>query len=421
MTPNHHNPLGVDMSRIIGLVAVVFVLAVSCTVPTSAQQWNTPSISAPQSGSTDIPLNPIVSWRSQSGVVYNVQVSERSDFESFIISTSYKAETAKAQIMLSGLDYMSTYYIRVRVSMANVKGAWSDAVQFTTLEGPSTTPKAIFPVNGAVNQATRPTLKWRIMEDVSAYDVEVSPTTAFTSISFRADNVRATEVVSSLLSPTITYYWHVRPHIESAETDWSEVSSFTTGNAPYSPALQFPEHDAIFSGGIAKLEWQPLEGVHSYHVQISDNSTFDRFILDLRDLVGNKLSTSVPENTLLFWRVSAVNDIGEGTWSTWRSFRTQSASALSDVATIPELKDFIMHPNPVSSYVSFSFTIPEPGAVRMSIVDLNGTELVSSTQPYLQTGSYNIPMDLSDLPIGVYTYLVSYAHSRFTGKIMIVR
>ncbi len=362
----------------------------------------------------------MISWTSEAKVVYTVQVSEFQNFSSYIISTTYKADNSKALIMLSGLDYSTTYFVRVRAFGSGEYGAWSNPIQFTTVEGPATSPRPLSPLNGATNQRTRPTLQWRAMEDVYGYDVEVSPTTQFASIAFSARNVQSTQIITSLLSPTLTYYWHVRPHIDEAQTDWSEVSSFTTGHAPYSPALNLPEHEAFSTGPVQTFEWQAIDGAKNYHVQISDNSTFDKFILDLRDLVGNKLTTTIPGEGLVFWRVSASNETGEGTWSPWRSLHIAS-STLADVSTPSELINFVMKPNPVSSYATFGFTLAEPGGVRMSIHDLNGVELLSETQPALSVGSYNIPMDLSALPIGVYTYLVTYNNTRYMGKIMIVR
>ncbi len=390
-----------------------------CTALSHAQQWRTPSLVKPVNGSVDQSLNPIVSWTSQSGVIYNVQVSDNQQFDTYIISTTYKADAPIAQIMLSDLDYLSTYFVRVRVLMGATETPWSAAVMFTTLEGPLSSPRPVAPLNGAVNQSTRPTLSWRGMSDVAAYDVEVSPTTEFSSVSYYAENIPQTQIVSTLLSPTMTYYWHVRPHNESMQTDWSSTSSFTTGVAPYAPMLALPEHEAFVASTVVNFQWQGIFGAESYHLQVSFSSTFDSCIVDRSNISSNSIMQELPAGSLVFWRVSAVNSIGEGTWSPWRALHI--AMSTSDVAALVPEPTVAIAPNPTSSLLNINFTLPASGFVRMSIVDLNGIEVLSATEPQLGVGSYSLPMDVSSIPSGVYTYVVAYNGMRTIGKFVVVR
>jgi hypothetical protein len=72
---------------------------------------------------------------------------------------------------------------------------------------------------------------------------------------------------------------------------------------------------------------------------------------------------------------------------------------------------FSVYPNPVKENVQFSFDLPEPGYVILTVSDMPGRIVARVVNSDQDAGKQNIAFDISDLPGGVY-----FCHFKFTSN-----
>lgn len=82
---------------------------------------------------------------------------------------------------------------------------------------------------------------------------------------------------------------------------------------------------------------------------------------------------------------------------------------------------FSNHPNPVSGPTTFTFTVPEEGAVRLFIIDSYGRQLRQLLHAKLPAGEYTHSFDATDLPAGDYLGVLETPGGMLTRKILLVK
>lgn len=90
-------------------------------------------------------------------------------------------------------------------------------------------PVLIAPVNGATGVSLTPTLYWSLVPDANNYTVQVSQSSAFTTVVDSATLIGDYYTIpSGKLSPLTTYYWRVRAWNSLGYSPYSSVWNFTT-------------------------------------------------------------------------------------------------------------------------------------------------------------------------------------------------
>ncbi|PKD43236.1 PQQ-dependent sugar dehydrogenase [Rhodohalobacter barkolensis] len=91
-------------------------------------------LNAPADGATDVSLDPTLRWEPvDQGARYKVQVSSSENFATMFVDES---DVVQIEFELSGLDYETQYYWRVRAVNAAGDGEWSQVWSFTTIPPP---------------------------------------------------------------------------------------------------------------------------------------------------------------------------------------------------------------------------------------------------------------------------------------------
>ncbi len=110
----------------------------------------------------------------------------------------------------------------------------------------------------------------------------------------------------------------------------------SVGRLASAPQLLLPDSDALNQRLPVRLQWDSSAGAQLYHVQLSRSSIFDSLVHD--DTVGTTTFSlgSLQNKTEYFWRVSGMNDAGEGPFSITWSFTTIVAKPLTPFVASPE-------------------------------------------------------------------------------------
>ena len=90
--------------------------------------------------------------------------------------------------------------------------------------------------------------------------------------------------------------------------------------APAAPTMLFPSNGATDTANAVDLLWNPVSGILSYHLQVSDSPDFTKNVLDRQDVRKNvAAATGLAVGTTYHWRVRAELPEGLSDWSaTWQ-------------------------------------------------------------------------------------------------------
>jgi subtilisin family serine protease len=188
-----------------------------------------PTLSSPANLATNVAIAPTFSWTAASAAgTYNLQVSTSNTFATTVINLTGLTTTSRA---ISGLANSTIYYWRVSATNTTGTSAWSAVRSFTTaapLAAP-TAPTLRSPAANATNVSRTPALSWNAATRATTYEVQVSTSNTFATITFGRTGLTARNVtVSPQLGSRVVHYWRVRAANASGPGPWSAVRSFTT-------------------------------------------------------------------------------------------------------------------------------------------------------------------------------------------------
>ncbi|HKQ62060.1 MAG TPA: hypothetical protein VJS92_12285 [Candidatus Polarisedimenticolaceae bacterium] len=202
-----------------------------------------PGLVAPADGASGVPLAPALDWSDVAGAgSYDVQVATDAAFVTIVRSAS--ALATSDWTVAPALSAGTAHYWRARAVNACGPGAWSPSRSFTTCGAPAA-PLPVAPANGSQLQTVSPALDWTPVAGAATYEVQVSTSSAFTTIYRSAAGLTASDwtVTPAVASPA-TYYWRARAASGCGTSGWSSVRSFTVGctlaPAAYDAGLRVP-------------------------------------------------------------------------------------------------------------------------------------------------------------------------------------
>ena len=125
-----------------------------------------------------------------------------------------------------------------------------------------------------------------------------------------------------------------------------------------------------------------------------------------------------------------VNDISIGTdnfayiASTNGVYRSDFATGITKDEEIPMPHSFILeqnYPNPFNPSTTIKFSVPQALYVSIRIYDVLGNEITTLVNEELQTGSYLVEFDGSNLSSGVYFYTLRAGKFISTKKLVLMK
>jgi|GEM_PF-2494813 len=186
-----------------------------------------PVLVSPNNGSTGISQNPSLTWNAVSEASsYSVIVSANSDFSSPVVNVSNLNTNIYS---LSGLAKNTTYYWKVSAENSSGTSGYSAVWHFTTLSDvqiPSA-PNIVSPSSGSTGIQANPTLIWSSATGATGYNLQVSTSADFTTLTANYSGLTSTSLSLSSLQPETKYYWRVSAS-NSAGTSPYSTANFTT-------------------------------------------------------------------------------------------------------------------------------------------------------------------------------------------------
>ena len=299
-----------------------------------------PVLISPTNGATNIPLTPTLNWNNvPTASFYRLQVSTSNAFTSTVID--FNGLVNAGYVIQPGTLLNGTqYFWRVNATNSGGTSDWSSVWNFTTIMALPASPNLVFPLNGATNVSTQPTMNWSDVTGAASYHLQISFNNSFTALAL--DQVGLTEsqlaIGAGILSGTTQYYWRVSAANVGGEGPWSVVWYFTTTiGAPSAPVLISPPNNSTGTSRTPLLDWNNVPSANSYRVQLSTDPNFATTLINT--VTGSASQYQVPANlsynTTYYWRANATNAGGTSSWSTVWSFTTLIAPPLAPTLIAP--------------------------------------------------------------------------------------
>jgi hypothetical protein len=322
-------------------------------------------------------------WNSVIGFTsYHLDVSTSENFSDFLpgFQDFLVSSTSKS---LTGLTSNTTYYYRVHVSNST-GNSYSSGQTATLPASPTITPASAI-------TATSFIAHWNAIPGITIYLLDLATDNAFANfVEGYHDLVIASSNSKSLsgLSSNTTYYYRMRAQNSSGNSEYSTSSSNLT--LPKAPVASAPS--AITTTSF-KANWNLVEGISSYSIDLSKNVSFETFVGSNRDLAVTANSISLTELTpgdTYYYRIRSVNSSGSSEVSNTVSMQT---TASAPIANLP------------SSITDHSFTINwtmANGAARYAVdvaSDVSFNNLLVSNVSTSETS-----LDIKDLSAGTVYY-----------------
>ncbi len=187
-----------------------------------------PVLISPLNNATNLPLANTLVWEQiQNSTGYNLEVSLNPYFTQLVTNQDNLTNTS---FEISGLNYSTSYYWRVRAYNEGGASPWSAVFSFTTYFAAPLPPVLAYPLNGEIGVAVQPNFIWYPSLNAMHYELQVSTNMDFDEedIVYEDTNIVTTVHQSSALELNSLYYWRVKAVNLAGASDWSAERSFTT-------------------------------------------------------------------------------------------------------------------------------------------------------------------------------------------------
>jgi len=280
-------------------------------------------LSSPTNDSTITGTTVMLKWQSVSDRdFYQLQVANDTSFNEIakFIDTLHINE-----IEITDLEKGEDYYWRVRASIENIFGQYSNTFRFSTTIGDTTKPILLAPLDNEEALNTTITFNWESIDTSDYYQLEIAEDQNFAEIFYINENVVSNEQTVYNFEKGRQYYWRVRFSNSSGNSMYSNVFTFETlvGN-PTIPTLLAPLNNSVDLSSNLTFNWEN-EGVSEhYKIEIYTDSGIQNMFYS-EDSIG---ATEVTINNFeqgeqYYWRVRSTNRNGNSAFSDIYKFRTR--------------------------------------------------------------------------------------------------
>jgi hypothetical protein len=299
-----------------------------------------PALSSPASAAKIYTYTPLLKWKSSvipegapALAYYQLQVDNDADYSSLLYDQTELLATSFT--IPEALTPNQKFYWRVRaVNILGQYSSWSARTFSTTI----IPPVIQSPVEEFVTDGLRPRFEWSSSPAATGYTLILSTLPDFTTplINITQSATSYTPIVD--LPTGAKLYWRVCANGANPSA-WTSAS-FMIPVPPAKPALSAPASSALVPHDVIVLKWKAsviavgAPALAFYQVQFDDTADYSSPLYQA-DLTERTFSIpdALPTNQKFYWRVRAVNILGQ--YSTWSS-RTLRTRILSPVINVPE-------------------------------------------------------------------------------------
>ncbi|MBE0645472.1 MAG: S8 family serine peptidase [Bacteroidetes bacterium] len=283
-----------------------------------------PKLIAPKNNAKDQPVLVTLLWDAPARANrYHVQVSTDSLFEgAFLLD---REDNLFPTADVRDLGNFQKYFWRVRAFNFGGASAWSEEWAFTTLPAEPDAPVLNTPADDESGIAVTAQFTWSGVESAATYNFQLSEDAQFSTPILDAKGVPLLRYTASNLKENTWHYWRVSASNSAGTGPWSAANRFrTVRSVPGKVVLRSPADGALRVTERPDFTWQADTLADSYTLQVASDAAFTKLVVESKNLQSSHLISpqSLPNGRLLYWRVSAQNEMGSGPLSDVWSFTT---------------------------------------------------------------------------------------------------
>jgi len=256
---------------------------------------------------------------------------------SYIAKDSTLADTTKT---ISGLTNLTSYWWRVRALNETGWGDYTGWSKFTTvIESPDVVHQ-LSPVNGSAGNTQPVKLKWTSSARAANYRLQFGIDSTFSTITRDTLGLTDTSYTVIGLNNLTTYYWRVNSINAGGSSNWSSVWNFKMLGSPTQAVLVYPTANSVDIPVTVNFQWNKsvdqlvikksgtsgkknVANVNAYWLELTVDTTGNNYTANDSTLVETSKAVSGLQNlTNYWWRVSAKNETGWGSFTGWSKFTT---------------------------------------------------------------------------------------------------
>jgi hypothetical protein len=300
------------------------------TFQTKAIPAEVPVLELPADVSIDTDTVVTLSWIASNGAIsYEYQLGTDDNFNGIVQQGNIGSDTS---LTVTGLDFLTSYYWRVRTIGAQDTSDYSQPFSFTTKIALPATPTLVSPTDGLTELPLSLDLVWNTAERADDYKVEISAINDFSSLVLD-QTVSDTTVLATGLTNSTDYFWRVQSNNTTGGSAYSEVRTFQTKAVDASvPVLISPVSGSVDTDTTITLIWSSAVGALEYHYEVSDASDFSSITATTIGLDTSAVVDGLEYLTQYFWRARAIGAQDTSDWSGVFDFTTKIAKP-----DVPEL------------------------------------------------------------------------------------
>ncbi len=301
-----------------------------------------------------------VSWNAVTNATsYNLYWSTTAG----VTTSSTKISGVSSPYTPLSLTNGTTYYYKISAVDTGGEGPLSSEVSAMPFAAPPTNLVATA-TDGQV------TLTWTAATGASSYNLYYSTSSTVTTSSTKVAGATSGQVVSSLTDNTL-YYFAVTSVTNGTESALSSTVSATPEAVPSAPTLV-----ATAGTGQNSLSWSAVTNATSYNLYWSTTAGVTTSSAKITGVTSPYVHSSLTTDTTYYYRLSAVDETGEGALS-------------SEVSATPVgvLDHFTFaHPSSTTAGAATTLTVTANDAAGNTVTNFTGTVTLTSSD-----GSASLP------------------------------
>lgn len=293
-----------------------------------------PVLVSPDDNQLNVSLTPTLSWTGDICTeTYRLMVAKDIAFTQVV----YNSVVNQTSQTLPTLDQDQQYFWKVKSINPVDSSDYVTARNFTTILNPAAIPVYVSPANGDTNRNPIDILRWRKVPYAVNYNVQISLVQNFATLVADDSSLTDTTFTTPSLNNCVTYYWKVRAINRIGSVGFTTARNFKIKTAiAGAPILDSPVNGKDSLVENVTLQWHAGDPcTNSYYFHVSRNSSFTDTVKDGRTSLTTYALTGLAGNVYYYWRVRAVNYLGDGVFSETFQFHTTKSTPLAPVLLEP--------------------------------------------------------------------------------------
>ena len=204
---------------------------------------------------------------------------------------------------------------------------------------------------------------------------------------------------------TVSFSYYPRSMDNPSEDFWLQIS--TDGGSSYTTVEEWNMGDEFVNGQLYTdqvLITGPFSEDTRIRFRCDASSNADMVYIDDITVSGCQVGNELPRPVKESFNQNT-------TFDPQLELRTENTAPVTNLS---------VYPNPVQSRLNVTFSLPETGAIKMLIMDINGKSLMHQ-KLHGAAGKQATSFDVTNLPEGIYILQVISVHGMLSKKFMVTK